>query len=73
MYGLPIFISFHGFKFRNSFSIDCHDLAMLYHNLRVVAIITFKGVDYFCVIHDIIKSKAINLLETFVLEVRGYI
>ena len=71
MYVLPIFISLHGFQFRNSFC--CHDLVMLYHNLRVVAIITFKGVDYFCVIHDIIKSKAINLLETFVLEVRGHI
>ena len=36
-------------------------------------IITLKDVDYSCIIHDISKSEAINLLKISVLDDRGYI
>ena len=38
-----------------------------------IAIITFKNVDCRCIIHNISKSEAIDLLKNSVLEDRGYI
>ena len=46
---------------------------MLSVNISDIAIITVKNVDYRCIIHNISKSEAINLLENSVLEDRGYI
>ena len=46
---------------------------MLSVNIRDIAIITIKNVDYFCIIQKISKSEAINLLQNFVLEDRGYL
>ena len=51
----------------------CHDLSMLCLNISDIAIITVKNVDYRCIMYNTSKSKAINLLENFVLEDRGYI
>ena len=36
-------------------------------------VVTVKDADYRCIIHDIIKSDAIHLLENSVLDDRGYI
>ena len=44
----------------------CHDLTMLYLNPNKFAIISVKGVDYHCIIHDINKSEVIHILEIFV-------
>ena len=46
---------------------------MLSGNISDNAIITIKDVDYCCIIHNISKSEAINLLENYVLEDRGHI
>ena len=46
---------------------------MLCLDIKNIAIITVKGVDYRRIIHDISKSEAIHLLEHSVLEDRGYI
>ena len=48
---------------------------MLCINLTDIAIVTLKGVDYHCIIHEIIiiKSESIHLLENPVVEDRGYI
>ena len=51
----------------------CHDLIMLSVNIRNIAIITIKNVDYRCIISNISKSEAMNLLENSALENRGYI
>ena len=51
----------------------CHNLTMLSVNISDIAIITVKNVDYRCIIHNISKSEAINLLKNSVLEDRGYI
>ena len=63
----------HGFKFQDSICNGCHDLTMLSLNIRNTAVITVKNVDYHCIIHNISKSEAINLLENSVLQDRGYI
>ena len=38
-----------------------------------IAIIAVKDVDHSCIIHNICKSGAINLLKNYVLENRVYI
>ena len=58
----------NGFKFQNSFCNGCHRLTMLCLSLSDVAIITVKGVDYHCIIHEISKSATIHLLENSVLD-----
>ena len=63
----------HGFKFQDSLCNGCHGLTMLDVDISDIAIITIKNVDYRCIIHNISKSEAINLLENYVLENRGYI
>ena len=62
----------HGFKFQDSVCNGWHDLTMLSVNISDVAIITVKNVDYYCIIHNISKSEAINILEKAVLENRWY-
>ena len=51
----------------------CHDLSMLCLNISDLAIIVVKNVDYCCIVYNISKSEAINLLESSVLEDRGYV
>ena len=63
----------HGFKFQGSICNGCHDLKMLSVNISDIVIITIKNVEYRCIIHNISKSEAINLLESSVLEDRGCI
>ena len=63
----------YGFKFQDSrLHNGCHDLTMLSVNISNIAIITIKNVDYCCIIHNITKSEAINLLKNSVFEDRGY-
>ena len=42
-------------------------------NISDIAITTVKNVGYCCIIHNICKSEATNLLENSVLENRGYL
>ena len=53
----------HGFKFQDHVCNDCHDLTMLCLNITDIAIITFKNVDYCCIMYNINKSEAINLFK----------
>ena len=46
---------------------------MLCLNISYIAISTIKNVDYRCIIYNISKSEAINLLGNSVLKVRGYL
>ena len=63
----------HGLKFQDSVCNVCHDLTILSVNISDIAIITVKNVDYYCIIFNISKSKAINLLGKSVLEDSEYI
>ena len=62
---LPLLIMDSNFKI--------HVFAMLCVNISNIAIMTIKTVDYRCIIHNISKSEAINLLENSVLENFEYI
>ena len=59
-----------GIKFQDYVCNVCHDLSMLCLNISNIAIITVKNVDYFCIMYNISKSEAINLLKRSVLEDR---
>ena len=63
----------HRFKFQDSACNGCHVLIILSVNISDIAIITVKNVDYHCIIHNISKSKAINLLQNSVLKSCAYI
>ena len=63
----------NGFKFLNSVWNGCHDLTIFCLNLRDIAIMTVKGIDYRCIIHAINKSETIQLLENYLPDCRGYI
>ena len=63
----------HGFKFQDSVCNGCEYLTMLNVNISKIAIITVKNVDYRCIIKNLSKSEAINLLENSALENCGYI
>ena len=62
----------HRFKFHNYICNGCHDLTMLSVNIREIEIIAVKNIDYHCIIHNISKSEATNLLKCSVLEDLGY-
>ena len=62
-----------GFEFQYYVCNACLDLTMLCLNISDIAIITIKKVDYRCIIYNIIKYEAINLLENSVLKDRGYL
>ena len=53
----------HGFNFQDYVCNGCHDLSMLCLNISDIPIITVKNVDYHCIIYNISKSEAINLLK----------
>ena len=53
----------HGFKLENYVCNGCHDLTMLSVNISDIAIITVKNTYYRCIVHNISKFEAINLLE----------
>ena len=63
----------HGFKFQDSVCNGCHVFTMLSVNISDIAIITIKDGDYRCIIHNINKSEAINIVENSVLENCKYI
>ena len=61
------------FKLEDSVSNGCLDLTILPFNINHIAIITVEGVASHCVIHNISKSEAINLLENSMLDDCRYI
>ena len=73
MHDLLLLFLNHGFKFQDSVYNGCNNLTMLCVNISNIAITTNRNVDYRCIIHNISKSEAINLLKNSVLEDRGYI
>ena len=51
----------------------CYVLIMMFVNISDIVIIAINNVDYCCIIHNISKSEAINLLGNSVLEICRYI
>ena len=72
MHDLSLLVFNNVFKFQDSVCSGCHDLMILCLNISDLAIITVKYFDYCCIIHNISKSEAVNLLKNSELENRGY-
>ena len=49
-------------KFQPNVCKRCHDLLLMPMNLRSIAMLNIKGADYRCIISEIIKNEAINLM-----------
>ena len=67
MHDLPLFPFNNGFKFQDYVCNGCY-LTILCLDISDITVITVKNVDYRCIIHNISKSEAINLLESAVLK-----
>ena len=52
-----------GFKFQSNVCNRCHDLLMMFVNLRDIAILNIKGSNYRYIICGISKSEAITLMQ----------
>ena len=61
-----------GFEFQDYVINGWHDLKILCLNISDITIITVKNVDYRCIIHNISKPEAINLLKNSLHEDRGF-
>ena len=63
----------HGFKFQKSLCNDCYNLLIIRLNISNISTITAKDIDSRCIIYDVSKSDAINLLDIYVLDDQGFI
>ena len=57
-----------GFKFELHVCNKCHDVLMTAYDLKNIAILNVKGVDFRCILRGISKDEAVNRLNNFVLE-----
>ena len=60
-----------GFKFEPYVCNKCHDVLMATYELKNIAILTAKGVDYRCILWGISKTEAVNRLSNSVLDDKG--
>ena len=49
----------------------CHGLSMVAYELKNIAILNVKGVDYRCVLWNMTKNDAINVLNNYWLDNKG--
>ena len=60
-----------GYKFEPNVCNKCHYVLMTAYELKNVAILNVKGVDYRCVLWGITKNEAVNILNNSVSEDKG--
>ena len=60
-----------GFKSEPHVCNKCHDVSMTAYELKIIAILTVKGVDYRCILWGVSKNEAANVLNDSVLEVKN--
>ena len=56
------------FKFGPHVCNKCHDLLMTAYELKKIAILNVKGVDFRCILWGISRDEAVNRLNNSVLE-----
>ena len=59
------------YKFQPYVCNGCHAVSMMDYELKNIAILNAKDVDYMCILWGIIKNDAIDRLNNFVLEDKG--
>ena len=57
-----------GFKFEPHVCNKCHDVLMTAYELKNIAILNVKGVDFRCILWGISRDEAVNRLNDSVLE-----
>ena len=57
-----------GFKFEPHVCNKCHDVLMTAYELKNIAILNVKGVDFRCILWGISRDEAVNRLNNYVLE-----
>ena len=60
-----------GYKYEPYVCNGCHDLSVMVYELKDIAILNVKGVDYRSYVFNMSKSDAINLLNNSVLDNKG--
>ena len=60
-----------GYKYEPYICNGCHDLSMMAYELKNIAILNVKGVDYRCVLWNVTKNDASNLLDNPWLDNKG--
>ena len=50
---------------------ECHDISMMAYDLKNIAILNVKGIDYRCVIWNMTRNDAINRLNNSKLHGKG--
>ena len=60
-----------GYKFDQHVCHKCHDVLMTACELKNIAILRVKGVDYRCILWAISKNETVNILDNSVLEDKG--
>ena len=57
-----------GFKFEPHVCSKCHDVLMTAYELKNIAILNVKGVNFGCILWSISRDEAVNRLNNSVLE-----
>ena len=60
-----------GFKFESHVCNKCHDVLMTAYELKNIAILNVKGVDFTYILWGISRDKTVNRLNNLVLEDKG--
>ena len=60
-----------GFKSKPHVCNKCHDVLMNAYNLKNIAILNVKGVNFRCILWGISRDEAVNRLNNSVLEDKG--
>ena len=60
-----------GFKFEPHGCNECHDVLTAAYELKSIAILSIKEVDFRCVLWSISRDEAVNRLNNSVLEDKG--
>ena len=61
------------YKFEPRVCNKYHDVLMTAYELKNIAILNIKGVDYRCILWAISKNEAVNILNNSVLENKGFL
>ena len=60
-----------GYKFKPCVCLKSHDISLMVYELKNIAILNVKGVDYRCVLWNISRNDAINMLNNYKLDDKG--
>ena len=60
-----------GYKFEPHVGNGCHDILMIVYELKNISIMNVKGVDYGCVLWNMTRKDAINMLGDSKLDDKG--